>query len=106
MAATGYNGEVWRIALAVPGSEPYDYLPPAVASARFQPGVRVRVPLGGAQRVGVVVERCQGSGLPLDRLKRVGATLEAVHGALVAAHERLPRRGVLLQALGNQFRVG
>jgi primosomal protein N' (replication factor Y) len=76
MAATGYNGEVWRIALAVPGSEPYDYLPPAVASARFQPGVRVRVPLGGAQRVGVVVERCQGSGLPLDRLKRVGATLD------------------------------
>ena len=74
--ACSYGGEVWRVALAVPGSEPYDYLPPAAGGGQYQPGQRVRVPLGRSQRVGLVVERCQGSELPLERLKRVGAVLD------------------------------
>ena len=60
---------VVRVALDVPLSRTFDYLPPA--AGRLQPGVRVRVPFGRRQQIGLILAVAESSALPRERLKRV-----------------------------------
>ena len=52
---------ILRVAVPVPLRQLFDYLPPedadALAIARWQPGVRVRVPFGHRELTGILVER-------------------------------------------------
>ena len=63
-----------RIAVAVPGPfySPLTYL----ASRPLAPGVRVRVPLGPRQVVGIVLEAPVDDSLPADRLKPMTTVLD------------------------------
>lgn len=60
---------VVRVALNVPLSRSFDYLPPA--AGQLLPGVRVRVPFGRRQQIGVILGVAESSVLPRKRLKRV-----------------------------------
>jgi len=72
---------ILRLALPSPLRRLFDYLPPpAVTAERLQPGVRLRVPFGRRQMVGVLVEVAQTSELELSRLK---AALELLDNAPV-----------------------
>jgi len=62
--------EVLRIALASPLRRSFDYLPPrGVDCGALLPGVRVRVPFGRREMIGMLVAVGSGSELPLARLR-------------------------------------
>jgi len=65
---------VVRVAVAAPVGELLDYLRPA--SGNVSPGMRVLVPLGRGQRVGMVAAVNQPTDLPSARLKRIAAVLD------------------------------
>ena len=81
---------VIQVALNVPLSRTFDYLPssgppsgpPAtpssepLAAGRLVPGVRVRVPFGRRQQIGLIVGIAESSPLPRNRLKRVLAVID------------------------------
>lgn len=61
---------ILRLALPSPLRRLFDYLaPPGVAAASLQPGMRLRVPFGRRDLVGVLVEVRQDSEVPADKLK-------------------------------------
>ncbi len=63
--------ELLRLAIPTPLRRLFDYLPPAdTDSSRLQPGLRVRVPFGKRELIGVLVAVTQESELPRTRLKR------------------------------------
>jgi primosomal protein N' (replication factor Y) len=66
---------ILKVAVAVPVSRAFDYLPPEQTPAP-QPGCRVRVPFGARQSVGLVVEHATESGLAADRIRRCSAVLD------------------------------
>jgi primosomal protein N' (replication factor Y) (superfamily II helicase) len=66
---------ILRVAIDAPLMQLFDYLPPATGEA--VPGQRVRVPFRQGQQVGVVVELANESALPVNRLRRVQAVLDA-----------------------------
>ena len=68
--------EILRVALAVPLSRTFDYLPPA-AGASPTPGARVEVPFGRSQRIGLVVDSGVHSDWPREQLKPVRRVLDA-----------------------------
>jgi len=69
---------ILRIALDTPLRRVFDYLPPVQAlPARLHPGVRVRVPFGRRQIVGVLVEIGAESALDPAKLKRALELLDA-----------------------------
>ncbi|MBT8070398.1 MAG: primosomal protein N' [Gammaproteobacteria bacterium] len=61
---------ILRVALAVPLRQLFDYLPPA-GDIKARPGMRVVVPFGHRQMVGVIVELANHSEMPLDKLAGV-----------------------------------
>ena len=66
-----------RIAVAAPLAELFDYLPPASPSGQpLLPGMRVLVPFGRGQRVGIITAIVAESALSEDRLKSVKAVLD------------------------------
>ena len=68
---------ILRIAVAAPLAGLFDYLAPAgAASDSLLPGVRVLVPFGRGQRVGLLVELAGQSDLAPARLKSVIAVLD------------------------------
>lgn len=69
------NAAVLRVAINVPLSRLFDYLPAAGALPR--PGCRVLVPFGRQKLVGLVMEVTDHSDLPQDRLKKIAAVLDA-----------------------------
>ncbi|WP_210398172.1 primosomal protein N' [Motiliproteus sediminis] len=61
---------VLRMALPSPLRRCFDYLPPdGVAGECLRPGVRLRVPFGRREVVGVLLEVASKSELPLDKLR-------------------------------------
>jgi primosomal protein N' (replication factor Y) len=61
---------ILQIALDTPVRHVFDYLPPVDASGEApKPGVRVRVPFGRRQLIGVLVGVAQGSRVPSAKLK-------------------------------------
>ena len=69
---------VLGVAVPTPLRRLFDYRPCQPAPSRgWQPGLRVRVPLGKREVVGVVVECRDTSDFPLDQLKPVVAWLDS-----------------------------
>lgn len=71
-----YSGTVVRVALPAPLHRCFDYLPPANPEFRLEPGVRVRVPWGRRERVGILVAVAEGSLLPAERLRPLHGVLD------------------------------
>lgn len=68
---------VFRVAVPSPLSRLFDYLPPIGAEHdKPTPGVRVSIPFGKTQRVGVLIEIATSSSIAISRLKPVNKTLE------------------------------
>lgn len=61
---------VLRLALPTPMRRLFDYLPPAgIECAALKPGVRLRVPFGNRQLVGILIEVSDHSEFPANKLK-------------------------------------
>ncbi len=58
-----------RVAINVPLSREFDYLPPTAGPVPL-PGTRVRVQFGPRRQVGVVLSHATGSDLPAEKLRR------------------------------------
>lgn len=68
---------ILNVALPSPLRRLFDYLPSATPPAcGWQPGLRVRVPFGRREVVGVIVEQAATSALPLTQLRRVSEVLD------------------------------
>lgn len=66
------NQRILRIAIPSPLRRSFDYLLPAtMANHTFEPGVRVRVPFGPRELVGVLLEEVAESPVPVVRLKPI-----------------------------------
>ncbi|HHJ4328312.1 TPA: primosomal protein N', partial [Klebsiella pneumoniae] len=66
------------LALPSPLRRLFDYLPPAgVLPSQLQPGMRLRVPFGRRELVGILVECSTHSEMPLDKLKPARALLDS-----------------------------
>ena len=61
--------KIVRIGLDVPVGTLFDYRAPDASAADI--GCRVRVPFGRGQRIGIVVDVCDDSTVPADKLKRI-----------------------------------
>ncbi|PVZ09672.1 MULTISPECIES: primosomal protein N' [unclassified Pseudomonas] len=61
---------VLRLALPSPLRRLFDYLPPAgMGIEAFEPGMRVRVPFGRREMIGVVIETAHDSDVPAGKLR-------------------------------------
>ncbi len=69
------NAPVLKVAINVPLSHLFDYLPPANGSCPL-PGARVRVPFGRRRQVGLVLAHARNSVLPQGRMRRVLEVLD------------------------------
>ena len=59
-----------RIALPSPLRRLFDYRAPAqIAAAAWQPGVRVRVPFGRREMIGILVDTASSTHVPADKIK-------------------------------------
>jgi primosomal protein N' (replication factor Y) len=82
-----------RVALDVPVDELFDYrIPPGMPAAR---GQLVVVPFGRGQRVGVVIEQVESSGVPAERLRAIDR--------LSAHAEPLPEEFLRLTAFCSRY---
>ena len=69
---------ILRLALPSPLRRLFDYLAPAgVARSELQPGMRLRVPFGRREMIGVLVEVVDKSDVPADKLKPAIAVLDS-----------------------------
>ena len=71
---------VFRVALDTPLKRLFDYLAPAAGlfAAPISPGMRVRVPFGRQQLVGIVMEVATSTDVPREKLKPILEVLDAV----------------------------
>jgi len=74
---------ILRVAINVPLSRLYDYLPPAgsgkadpVRAAMLQPGCRILVPFGRQKQTALIVEHADRSEVPRDRLRHAIALID------------------------------
>jgi primosomal protein N' (replication factor Y) len=68
---------ILKVAVNVPLSRLFDYLPPAGDTPVF-PGARVVVPFGRRKQTGVVIELADSSDVPVNKLRRCDALLDDV----------------------------
>lgn len=69
---------ILRLAIPSPLRRLFDYLPPeATETANLQPGIRVLVPFGNREVIGVLVEISSSSELELSKLKKAKQILDA-----------------------------
>ena len=66
---------ILKVAVSVPLSRAFDYLPPADGPVP-EPGCRVRVPFGSRQQVGLVLEHTTGSDLAFDKIRRCNEVID------------------------------
>ncbi|MEG0248641.1 MAG: primosomal protein N', partial [Pseudomonas sp.] len=70
---------ILRLALPSPLRRLFDYKAPAsMARQPLTPGMRIRVPFGRREMIGVLVEVCDQSEVPADKLKPATALLDPV----------------------------
>ncbi|SEJ57410.1 primosomal protein N' [Pseudomonas sp. NFR16] len=68
---------ILRLALPSPLRRLFDYLAPAgIARSALQPGMRLRVPFGRREMIGVLIEITDHSEVPADKLKPAIAVLD------------------------------
>ena len=64
---------ILRLALPSPLRRLFDYAVPAdLQHIAWQPGMRLRVPFGRREIIGILVEVSQHSEVPADKLKQIG----------------------------------
>jgi len=69
---------ILRLALPSPLRRLFDYLAPAgVSASDLQPGMRVRVPFGRREMIGILVEVADHSEVPADKLRPAIAVLDS-----------------------------
>ncbi|QLC73486.1 primosomal protein N' [Pseudomonas sp. LPB0260] len=69
---------ILRLALPSPLRRLFDYrAPPGVPRAALQPGMRLRVPFGRRELIGILIEVCDHSEVPADKLKPALALLDS-----------------------------
>ena len=69
---------ILRLALPSPLRRLFDYRAPAgVVRAQLQPGMRVRVPFGRREMIGILIEVADHSEVPAEKLKPALAILDA-----------------------------
>ena len=69
------NEPILKIAVNVPLSKQFDYLPPSGVPAP-EPGCRVLVPFGKQRPVGLVLAHADRSKLPSEKIRRVLTVLD------------------------------
>ena len=79
------NSPVLKVAVNVPLSRPFDYLPPAGTPCP-EPGSRVLVPFGRRRHVGLVLAHADSSDLPVAKIRRAIENLD--EWPLLGAPER------------------
>ena len=106
---------ILRVALDTPLRRLFDYLPPLHVDGALQPGVRVRVPFGRRQLVGILVGTGNSTDVPAAKLRPADAVLDAspVFDAKLfallqwsAEYYRHPLGEVLAAALPALLRTG
>ncbi len=65
-----------RIAIPSPLRRVFDYLPPKLCSTRLEPGMRVKVPFGQREVVGVLLGTADQSDVPRNKLKHAIVILD------------------------------
>ncbi|MCU7959098.1 MAG: primosomal protein N' [gamma proteobacterium symbiont of Bathyaustriella thionipta] len=65
-----------KVALAIPGSNYFDYLLPDHLGSVLKPGMRVSVPFGNKKRLGMVMALTEESSCPLSRLKAIDRIID------------------------------
>lgn len=70
------TGPILQVAVPSPLRRLFDYLPGDHDAADLQPGIRVRVPFGRTETVGILVALSPRSELPAGRLKPIRAVLD------------------------------
>lgn len=69
--------KILRIAVSTPLRQHFDYLPPEGSDHEtFSPGMRVRVPFGKREVIGIVVGFAEEPSIPIDKLKRIKEILD------------------------------
>ena len=69
---------ILRLALPSPLRRLFDYrAPDGVVRAQLQPGMRLRVPFGRREMIGILVEVTDTSEVPAEKLKPALALLDA-----------------------------
>ena len=82
--------EIIRVAVPCPLRRYFDYLPPsAVDISSLQAGVRIKVPFGRGNRIGVITELCEDSPIDPSSLRPAIAVLDPAEPALPAALMKL-----------------
>ncbi|MGO1344510.1 MAG: primosomal protein N', partial [Chromohalobacter japonicus] len=77
MSSTDHTPRLLRVALPTPLRRLFDYRPcREVPACGWRPGLRVKVPFGRRQLIGVVVECPERSDVPDAQLKSVLACLD------------------------------
>ncbi len=71
------NSRILKVAVNVPLSREFDYLPPEKGSEPFV-GCRVRVPFGRSEQVGMILGLANESDIPADRMKRCAKVIDDV----------------------------
>ncbi len=110
---------VLSVALPVPVRQTFDYLPPEAATGSetviLRPGVRIRVPFGNREMIGVLLSVNATSEMPVNRLKMALEMLdhdECIPPSLLelcqwaASYYQHPIGEVLQAALPRHFRTG
>ena len=69
------NAPILKVAVNVPLSRTFDYLPPAGQSGP-PPGTRVEVPFGRRRQVGLVIGDAASSDVPSEKIRRASETLD------------------------------
>ena len=84
---------ILRIAIPTPLRRCFDYLPPKQTTEEtvlhIKPGMRVVVPFGRSQKVGVILEVCESTTVARDKLKRVHEVLDEEPVFAVAQSQHL-----------------
>jgi primosomal protein N' (replication factor Y) len=72
---TQIKAPILKIAVNVPLSREFDYLPPKEGSVAA-PGCRVLVPFGRREQLGVVMSQASNSDIPLGKIRHCSSTLD------------------------------
>jgi primosomal protein N' (replication factor Y) len=109
------NPSLWRVAVDCPLRTTLDYLLPEALASTLQPGMRVRVPMGRREAVGLAVAPATESAIETSRLKPILALLDiepVVDAALLelllwtASYYYHPPGEVVFAALPAALRAG
>ena len=75
-----YHGRILQVAVPCPLRRVFDYLPPvdySEAPLQIQPGIRVLIPFGNRQVIGILTKVLSGSRLSKNKLKPVISVLDS-----------------------------